>query len=345
MPSPTVVDGRNVALDGVRGLAALSVALGHCVLMVAGLDVWSKTIADFPAMTSEQITERALFLLFPGNAAVMVFFVLSGFVLWGSFARKRMTLADLPDYLCARVFRLMPLVMVSTLLMAMFQQTSALQLLANMLLLSISLNHVLWSLQVEMVGSVMIFALWILTRNEPGRLFLALCVLGAAVPFFRGNYLVVHLPAFVLGALIHHVAAPVWRSRALLCLAVVVLVVPSIFFSYRGITRVFEIVAATAVVGCVSVQRPAVLETPIVNFLGAISYPFYLLHPLGVASAVTLMGPLPATNYLSQIVIYAVVSIGISLPIAWLLHMTIEMPAIRLRPRLGRKPIGAPPPA
>ena len=41
-------------------------------------------------------------LLFPGNGAVMVFFVLSGYVLWGSFARKQSTVADAPDYLVAR---------------------------------------------------------------------------------------------------------------------------------------------------------------------------------------------------------------------------------------------------
>ena len=39
-------DGRNLALDGVRGLAALSVALGHCLLIVAGMEVWSKTVLD-----------------------------------------------------------------------------------------------------------------------------------------------------------------------------------------------------------------------------------------------------------------------------------------------------------
>ena len=44
----SLTDGRNLALDGVRGLAALSVALGHCMLIVAGMEVWSKTAFDFP---------------------------------------------------------------------------------------------------------------------------------------------------------------------------------------------------------------------------------------------------------------------------------------------------------
>ena len=89
-------DGRNLALDGVRGLAALSVALGHCMLIVAGMDVWSKTAFDFPAMPAQEIAGRLMHLLFPGNGAVMVFFVLSGYVLWGSFARKQASLTALP---------------------------------------------------------------------------------------------------------------------------------------------------------------------------------------------------------------------------------------------------------
>lgn len=338
-------DGRNTALDGVRGVAALSVALGHCALVVGGVEVWLTTLADFPAMSPEHIAGRLLHLLFPSSAAVMVFFVLSGHVLWASFARKRMALADFPDYLCARIFRLLPLVIASTVLFLFVATPSGWELVANMLLLSTSMNGVLWSLQVEMIGSIVIFAVWIWSRNDPVRLLVALGVLAAAVPFFRGNHLVVFLPAFVLGALTHHAPARVWRSRALLWLALAVLLLPSIYFSYRGVTRVLEILAATALVGCVAVQRPAILETPIANFLGAVSYPFYLAHPLGLSGAMALVGTLPEANFLFRFLTYAVVSLGISLPLAWLLHVTVEMPALRWRPRLARRPAGVPPAA
>lgn len=331
-------DGRNIALDGVRGLAALSVALGHCMLIVAGVAVWSKTAFDFPAMPAQEIAGRLMHLLFPGNGAVMVFFVLSGHVLWGSFVRKQAAVADFPDYLVARVFRLLPLVIASTLLFLIVTAPSVSELIANMLLLSTSMNGVLWSLQVEMVGSMVIFVAWLLTRNDPLRLFAALCVTAAAVPLFRGNQLVVYLPAFLLGALIHHVPARVWQSRSLLFVALAVLLLPSIVFSYRGVTQLLEILAATAIIGCVGTQRPAVLQSRPASFLGAVSYPFYLVHPLGVAGALALVGPLPVLNFLFQFLVYALVSLAISLPVAWLLHVTVEMPALRFRPRFGRKP-------
>ena len=331
-------DGRNLALDGVRGLAALSVALGHCMLIVAGMDVWSKTAFDFPAMPAQEIAGRLMHLLFPGNGAVMVFFVLSGYVLWGSFARKRPTTADVPDYIVARLFRLLPLVVATTLLYWLVTSPSPGELIANMLLLSTGMNKVLWSLQVEMIGSMVIFIAWLAARNDPIKLFIALCVVAAAVPFFRGNQFVVYLPAFLLGALIHHVPARIWQSRALLVAALLVLLLPSIVFSYRGVTRLLEILAAAAIVGCVAAQRPPLLENAPIKFLGAVSYPFYLTHPLGMAGALNFIGPLPGMNFLFQFGVYALVSLLISLPVAWLLHVTVEMPALRWRPRLARKP-------
>jgi peptidoglycan/LPS O-acetylase OafA/YrhL len=328
---------RNTALDDVRGLAALSVALGHCLLVVAGLDVWGMTLADFPAMTVEQMSERLLFLLLPSNAAVMVFFVLSGHVLWASFVRKGMSVPDFPDYLLARLFRLLPLVIASTLLFLLVAVPPVHEIVANALLISNSMNGVLWSLQVEMIGSILIFLVFLATRDEPLRLIAALIVISALVPLFRGNHLVVYLPAFVLGALTHHLPARLLRSRALLGIALVFLLLPNLVFGYRGWARVVEILAATAIIGCIAVQRPAFLEFPMLNFLGAVSYPFYLVHPLGVAAAIAILGALPELNFLVRFAVYALLSIAIALPIAWVLHVTVEMPAMRLRPRLSRK--------
>jgi len=268
----------------------------------------------------------------------MVFFVLSGYVLWGSFARKQSTIADAPDYIVARLFRLLPLVMATTLLYWLVTFPTPGELIANMILLSTSMNKVLWSLQVEMIGSMVIFIAWLFARNDPIKLFIALCVVAAAVPFFRGNQFVVYLPAFLLGALIHHVPARIWQSRALLVAALLVLLLPSIVFSYRGVTRLLEILAAVAIVGCVAAQRPPLLESAPIKFLGAVSYPFYLTHPLGMAGALNFIGPLPGMNFLFQFGVYALVSLLISLPVAWLLHVTVEMPALRWRPRLARKP-------
>jgi peptidoglycan/LPS O-acetylase OafA/YrhL len=234
-------------------------------------------------------------------------------------------------------------VIASTLLFLLVVRPPVPEVLANAFLLSTSMNQVLWSLQVEMVGSLAIFLVWLATRDDPLKLLIALALFAAAVPFFRGNHLVVYLPAFVLGALTHHIPGHMLRSRAIFWIALALLLLPNLYFGYRGMTRVLEILAATAIIGCVAVQQPKLLESPPIAFLGAVSYPFYLLHPLGVAAAVALVGTLPDTNFLVRFLIYALLSIGIAMPLAWLMHVTVEMPALRARPRLSRKPAGAPP--
>ncbi|WP_043362457.1 hypothetical protein [Belnapia sp. F-4-1] len=72
---------RNHALDSLRGLAALAVALGHCVLAVTGHGAWTLRLADLPDADAPAILARLGHALFPADAAVLVFFALSGHVL------------------------------------------------------------------------------------------------------------------------------------------------------------------------------------------------------------------------------------------------------------------------
>ena len=62
------------------------------------------------------------------------------------------------------------------------------------------------------------------------------------------------------------------------------------------------------------------------------SYPFYVTHPLGMIGALTLIGTLPDMNFLFRIGIYALLSMRIGLPVAWLLHVRVEMPALEMAP-------------
>jgi len=98
----TFKGSRNEGLDGIRGLAALSVALGHCYLVAFGLDIWRATVRDLFTLLPEDIGYRLLSLAFPADPAVMVFFVLSGNVLWQSFVRKRLNRGSFLDYVLSR---------------------------------------------------------------------------------------------------------------------------------------------------------------------------------------------------------------------------------------------------
>jgi peptidoglycan/LPS O-acetylase OafA/YrhL len=327
---------RNHALDGLRGVAALSVALGHCVLDGAGLGLWNTSLRDFPSLPWVSIGLRILSTFLPSDAAVMVFFALSGLVLWQSFRRKNSRLiADLPDYVSARLFRLLPLTIVTCLPLAFLLDTSARELAMNMLLLTNKLNGVTWSLQVEMVASLGLFVLWGLTSGTVWKTVAALLLVLAAIPFCRGNPYVVFLPAFILGALITSIPKRLFEYRNSLPVAIAVLMFTNLIFGHGGLTRCFEIVGATIVVGAVSIGRLPILNSRVCQFLGAVSYPFYLVHPIVMAAIFPLIPASVRDNGFATLAILAITTVPIAIPIAWLLHAAVEMPVLRGRPRIA----------
>ena len=84
---------RDGALDGLRALAALSVVAFH---------VWLYTSPDPALPTREGFWNR---LLFEGRIGLVLFFVLSGFLLFRPFARGRV---DLRRYFARRAARIVP---------------------------------------------------------------------------------------------------------------------------------------------------------------------------------------------------------------------------------------------
>lgn len=326
---------RNYALDALRGLAALSVAIGHCFMAIGGLTMWESSIRDFPAMTGTDIALRLVSLLVPAESAVMVFFVLSGHVLWSSFQRKNFRfIADLPDYVCSRTYRLFPLAIMSALPLGLLTDASARELVLNMLLVHRSLNGVLWTLQVEVVASLQLFTLWCLTRGVRWKMAVAIALSVAAVPFFRGNPYVVFVPAFFLGASISLVPPAVWTGRPILAAATIALVVTNLLFGFGGVSRCFEILGATVLVGAVAAGRFAFLRSRVSHFLGAISYPFYLTHPIGLFLAGPFVQSLPLSSPFARVFVLAVSSIALAIPLAWVLHVFVEDPVLRARPRI-----------
>src|SRR3954447_7738162 len=88
---------RNDALDGLRAIAALGVLTFH---------VWLYRIGDPPG-PRKSVGDH---LLFQGNLGLICFFVLSGYLLYRSFARASLTgrRADLGGYVRRRVARIVP---------------------------------------------------------------------------------------------------------------------------------------------------------------------------------------------------------------------------------------------
>jgi peptidoglycan/LPS O-acetylase OafA/YrhL len=325
---------RNHALDGLRGLAALSVVLGHCYLTITGLALWSTSLRDYPGMSGSDIAKRIVSSLFPSDAAVMVFFVLSGHVLWLSFERKKMRFpAGGPDYILARLFRLLPLTIVTALPFGWIEGAGIAGIAANMFLLSTSLNGVLWSLQAEIADSMVLFLAWGLVRGDRRRLALLLVLSFAVTPFCRGIGPIVFFPAFLLGAAVSAIPPRLCRTGWVVIPAILVLLLANVAMGHGGIARPFEMLSATILVAAVHNGTLPFLASRIPLFLGGISYPLYLIHLLAIRGAESILGNTAAMPVLPSFLALAGATCILAMPVAWLLHIGIEEPALRWRPR------------
>jgi peptidoglycan/LPS O-acetylase OafA/YrhL len=224
-------------LESVRGLAAIAVAYTHCgiTMIFAGRAEHGEAYRRFSAALL-----RALGWFWNGEAAVIVFFVLSGLVLsltldrraasapprlYADFVRRRL-LRIYPAHLAALIVFLplayflvyrVPMLDPAAVHAAapgsgqwvddsVYGHVNRRELVKTALLVSNHYNPVTWTLQVELLGSLCLpfFASW----SRPGRwavdaALLALLGAGAAVTaaFGRPDLFSLYLPAFYLGCM------------------------------------------------------------------------------------------------------------------------------------------------
>jgi peptidoglycan/LPS O-acetylase OafA/YrhL len=140
----------------------------------------------------------------------------------------------------------------------------------------------------------------------------------AATPFFRGEGYVVFFPAFILGASISSVPPRLWHRPWILAGGISILVFANVVLGHGGITRCFEMAGATVLVGAVANGRLRFLSARLPLFPGAISYPFYLTHVVGLLATEPFLATMAPTSPLVMIAARAVTSIALTILLAWL---------------------------
>ena len=337
-------------LESLRGLAALAVVIYH---------IWPQFSASSPTGWIDAILCRMIASVANGIGAVVIFFVLSGFVLARSLDRD----PSAYRFLRNRVFRLLPAAITVVALLVFLHwkfgffvgyETAfdPINVILNMLLVRSDINGPMWSLTIECVAIPLILVcMWLYQSFGQKPLWILITVLfslsfwGPYVHLLGGFTNMAPFYAFVIGILVHFRGRDVveylgrrWGGLA----TASALALYWYFGSTRQPAPVLMLDAlSAAVLIAVIVWQPGitifnVLDWRIVRFYGRISYSLYLFHPLGLAFAHRMISPQSMNLPISlRAIVAAVLAIVFTTPIAWLSWKFVEVPAIRLGKRLA----------
>lgn len=171
--------GRLNALDGLRGYAALSVVIYHAILFPVAERANTLLLSSVWALSGYDQIARIVLALTSGETAVMVFFVLSGFVLMRSLdrdatARGPVTAAAL--FPINRLLRIYPALVVCMAGMyilykvfhvafpSIYPDPSLLDTLINATLFEVKVHGASWTLKAEILAIPFILAIFALRR-------------------------------------------------------------------------------------------------------------------------------------------------------------------------------------
>lgn len=341
---------RLAELDGLRGLAALTVFFSH-------------TVGLFPGHDSFVVQKTPLHILWDGNAAVMFFFLLSGYVLALPFVDARRRKIRPVGFIVKRLFRLYPAYWCA-LTMALFLRALVLQhyhldlvsswaqglwqipldyrLILHQFLMLVpnittqGIDPVIWSLVIEMKISLIFPAFIFLVQRTTRRRYALLILMGLAVvsPLLRSF---MFLPIFVAGSYLakYRDGIQPWiqsRNTAFKVLALVC------GLGLYGLTTMLSLNDRWNAANLITAFGAAILlllslnwlplsrftTSMPVHFLGDVSYSFYLLHLPILLTVTSLFYP-----SWRSILLCALCALILSLIVSRLMYDWVEMPMIR----------------
>ncbi|WP_068072784.1 acyltransferase family protein [Novosphingobium lentum] len=356
---PQPAANRLVSVDAIRGIAALSVVMGHSLEEAIRLLPGSSAVR---AGVSAVVVEYCNF----GRIGVVAFFLVSGYVIPFSFSHRN----PLRSFVIARFFRLYPAYWVSiagAILIALIlgsQRPPPAMIAANITMIQAVLHQpnligVYWTLFYELVFYGLCFLAFTAKCLESPRYLLAvvivLCLLGSLSAGARQAGLAHEPPIglFVFLAMMHlgtlarlsdrgdgAMATQCYRGGLLIVLLAAGPIVSVGFIQHasneRMIADVTGLYAGLALFLLLR-SRPAV-ATPETRFLGKISYSLYLFHPLclviAVAAATRIAAPFDA--------VFVVLAIPLgAIAVAALVQHLVEAPANRWGKVVRQRVLGA----
>jgi peptidoglycan/LPS O-acetylase OafA/YrhL len=367
-----VVRGEEIAdcfhprIEALRGIACLIVATCHSIIAIE------------PTSTYHANLNRVGMFIFSGSGAVFLFFVLSGYVLELALRRIRTSFSQKTVWFAVRhSLRIYPAALVVTCIGGLYlticypsrdmplasqwyskwypNDLSWNQFFGSALLLNYDVNHVVWTLQVELLCSALMPLIHLGNSRISGMWRGAVLVALIAVAWCDiGPAPLRFLYMFYLGTLIPD-AIPVvfnvlWKSRSAR-IGVIILATtgwlaanPDWYYPIdQG--RLIYALAAFVIVGITAAATERtrtlrLLDVKVIRFYGRISYSFYLLHFLCLyVIARLLMFNFPQLRNSSFAAMFALwtISVAAATVLGALCYYSVERPFIQLGKRMGEK--------
>lgn len=322
---------RLVSLDMLRGVAALLVVLFHLTSRYADLYRGQRPLLEFSV----------------GHVGVHIFFIISGYVIFTTLERTGTGINGVLNFAWARVSRLYPVFWVSILITSVFilalglpgREVDIGDTLINFTMIPRLLgadyvDGVYWSLEVEVLfylGAALMFYMapsrwgtpYMLTWVLIGRLILIIADkensewIKAARILFIADW----IPFFAFGAAIYWYRKGVIGPRMLSAFALIFL-----WSAIESTTATERVVIIAGALCILRATRPDKIKTRTISplvWLGAISYPLYLIHQnIGYAILLRMM------NAGIDVNIAIIITLLVVIAAAALLNRYVERPSM-----------------
>jgi peptidoglycan/LPS O-acetylase OafA/YrhL len=342
-------------IESLRGIAALLVVAHHCFLVPVVVVLKFTPPNPLPLHSAADFFSMLAAFAFPGQSAVPLFFVISGFVLGIGLPPNPLRLvAEWPGFAVRRAFRIFPAMWLSIILgtvvaMLIGHPAGIDAILENATFRSYDLNAPLWTLRVEFFLSLLLPAL-VMVSAPRGLLGVAVNVGLQAIFWWRtiaGDPTWQFAVFFHLGLMVPTLGrrSIIWLSdHRSLSVAVGGLSAlafcgpyPYSLFFQPGLYTALLVAAALPSFLIVSYAafgtgwfKTALSAAP-VRFMGRISYSLYILHfPIVTLFMTMIFDRLQPYPRVAGEFLLFVLTLAVTLPAAYLSYRYIERPFIRL---------------
>lgn len=356
-------------LESLRGIAALTIALGHSliVLSVDGIDnIWEIGISDLSGIQS--ITIHSMLTLLGRGATITTFFVLSGYVLGLSLDRSKVSVTNCLSFCIKRVFRIYPahIVCLGIVLVTIpffhtyhtFESSSQWYkwwyhsditlnvIMGNIFLNDVNLNPVTWTLQVEIIMSLLLPVAHWFSRKLNLTLNIVMLLVLMCLSYLNTNILLVYAFVFYAALITPLIMSNMklfiagkYRSILFLFCLLVLFLSRLLFEGSNQFYYIFaECMTSLYIVVYLSQETKngfveKIFGSELLKTLGKISYSFYLSHFIILYWISYVMFLLVDSVLLKEIplifeILLAAVSVIITFYISKCIYTFVEKPMI-----------------